>query len=215
MDRFFLLSENLEGDVLQPIWNRRAEEVEAKFGPGSYPAYTSGNFRYHWLLTSHHKGLRGQLAVFRFFLRTGMALHRQKPYDCIVVYSHMTPALLGTIIKVFTGAKLIVEVVTTPSLSFLNNRPRPTFKEHLGKLYSDASLYLAMLSCDRVHLLYKTQLSGYKILRRPPASVFADFIPASAVPRSQEIERTVLLVGAPWYLKGVDVLIHAFHQLSP
>ena len=36
-DRFYLLSENLEGDVLQPVWFRTPEEVEAVFGQGTYP----------------------------------------------------------------------------------------------------------------------------------------------------------------------------------
>jgi len=214
MDRFFLLSEKLEGDILQPVWSRRPEDIEAKFGPESYPVYTSGKFLYHWLLDPPHKGLRAQLAVFRFFLREGLAVYRKNPYDCIVVYSHMTPALLGGILKMFTGAKLIVEVVTTPSLSFLNNRPHPTFKDRLGKLYSDLSLYLAMLLSDHVHLLYETQLNGYRLLRKLPSTVFFDFIPTSSISRSEEHEKTILLVGAPWYLKGVDVMIEAFLRIS-
>jgi glycosyltransferase involved in cell wall biosynthesis len=214
MDRFFLLSEHLEGDILQPIWTAKAEDVENLYGPGSYPVFTRGRFGYHWLLEWPHRGLRTDLAVFRFFLRKGLALHREKRYDCIVVYSHLAPALVGGLLKLFTGAKLIVEVVTTPRLSFLNNRPRPTLKDRVGKFYSDACLYLSMLIGDRVHLLYETQLAGYKLLRHPPATVFQDFVPVSAVQRSEEVERTVLLVGAPWYLKGVDRLIEAFLRLA-
>ena len=40
-DRFVLLSDSLEGDVLQPTWFRSPEQVEAIFGPGSYPVYTA------------------------------------------------------------------------------------------------------------------------------------------------------------------------------
>jgi glycosyltransferase involved in cell wall biosynthesis len=216
MDRFFLLSEHLEGDILQPIWLKQPQEVVAKFGPDSYPVYTSGKFQYHWLLAPSYRGLLAQIAVFWFFLQKGLAIHRKRPYDCIVSYSHMTPALLGGVLKLLTGAKLIVEVVTTPSLSFLNNRPHPTIKDRLGKLYSDISLYLSMLMSDHVHLLYKTQLNGYKLLRRNPSTIFFDFVPTSAIHRFDEItpDKTVLLVGAPWYLKGVDVLIKAFLMLA-
>jgi glycosyltransferase involved in cell wall biosynthesis len=37
----------------------------------------------------------------------------------------------------------------------------------------------------------------------------------SLIPTAVERERTVLLVGAPWYLKGVDLLIEAFKKIAP
>ena len=216
MDRFFLLSEHLEGDVLQPIWTGRPEDIAALYGPEGYPVYTSGRFRYHWLLAWPHRGLRTDISIFWFFLRKGLALHRKDPYDCIVAYSHLAPAFLGGILKLFTGAKLIVEIATSPSLSFLTNRPHPTIRDRVGRLYSDFCLHLSMLVSDHVHLLYKTQLASYKLLRRIPATVFHEFVPMSVIHRSAEMptQKTVLLVGAPWYLKGADVLIEAFLRLS-
>src|SRR5580704_151813 len=117
-DRFRLLSTELEGDVLQPIWFPTAGEVEAMFGLGSYPVYTVGRFRYHWFL-SPTRGFRKRLETFRFYLRKGRELHRERPFDCIVVYSHMTTALCAALLKLFTGAKLIVEVVTSPHLAYI------------------------------------------------------------------------------------------------
>ncbi len=69
MDRFYLLSSLLEGEVLQPIWFQTPQDVEAMFGPGSYPVHTVGKFRYHWFLDSPKRGLRHRLATFRFYLR--------------------------------------------------------------------------------------------------------------------------------------------------
>src|SRR5271163_1533465 len=80
-DRFYLLSENLEGDVLQPIWFQTPEHVEARFGPGSYPVYTVGRFRYHWFLTPAVRGIGKRLATFRFYIQKGFALHRERPFD--------------------------------------------------------------------------------------------------------------------------------------
>jgi glycosyltransferase involved in cell wall biosynthesis len=215
MDRFFLLSEHLEGDVLQPIWTAQPEQVAGLYGEAGYPVYTCGKFRYHWLLEWPHRGLRSDLAVWWFFLRKGLALHRENPYDCIIAYSHLTPALLGGFLKLLTGAKLIVEIATSPNLSFLNNRPRPTMKDRLGRLYSDFCLYLTVKASAQVHLLYKTQLDAYKRLRRIPSTIFHEFVPMSAIQRGAENpEKTVLLVGAPWYLKGADVLVKAFLRLS-
>jgi glycosyltransferase involved in cell wall biosynthesis len=46
--------------------------------------------------------------------------------------------------------------------------------------------------------------------------VFHEFVPVSAIERRRNAEeRFVLFVGAPWYLKGADLLLKAFRRLSP
>jgi glycosyltransferase involved in cell wall biosynthesis len=67
---------------------------------------------------------------------------------------------------------------------------------------------------DRVHLLYEAQLGHYPRLQRVPSSVFHDFVLVSLIPRAAEPERVILLVGAPWYLKGADLLIKAFKNVA-
>jgi glycosyltransferase involved in cell wall biosynthesis len=50
-----------------------------------------------------------------------------------------------------------------------------------------------------------------------PRSVFHEFVPVSIIDRDEERElreQYVLLVGAPWYLKGADILIEAFLRLA-
>jgi glycosyltransferase involved in cell wall biosynthesis len=50
-----------------------------------------------------------------------------------------------------------------------------------------------------------------------PASVFHDFVPMSLISRADSGERepVVMLVGAPWFLKGADLLIEAFRRIAP
>ncbi len=214
-DRFFLLSEYLEGDVLQPVWFQEPGEVEAAFGPGTYPTYTRGRFHYHWFLSSPQNGLRQRLGKLWFCIRKGLELHRRNPYQCIVVYSHMTPALAALVLKLLTGAKLVVEIMTAPELSYLYEHPKRTIWDRVMRLLSDLSLHVSVRFCDRVHLLYETQLDHYPLLRRVPRSVFHDFVPVSLIqPVNGDHERTVLMVGAPWYLKGADVLIEAWQKVA-
>jgi glycosyltransferase involved in cell wall biosynthesis len=216
-DRFFLLSEKLEGDVLHPIWFRTPEQVEAEFGPGSYPVHTVGNFRYHWFLASATGGAAHKLARFLAYLRKGVQLHRERRFDCIVAYSHMTTGLLAGIIKLLTGAKLIIEIATTPHLVYITEKQHPGLRERIMKAYSDLCLHLSMWMADRAHLLSSDQLSAYPSLRRVRSSVFHEFVAVSVIDRPcshKAGECYVLLVGAPWYLKGVDVLIKAFHSLA-
>jgi glycosyltransferase involved in cell wall biosynthesis len=217
LDRFYLLSGVLEGDVLQPIWFQTPEEVEAVFGPGSYPVHTVGKFRYHWYLSSPVRGIRERLATFRFYIRKGLELHRERRVDCIVVYSHMTTGVIGGVLKLLTGARLIVEIVTSPDLVYITERPQPRLRERLLKLYSDVCLHLSALLADRAHFLYPEQLHTYRLLRNTPNSVFHEFVPVSIIDRDEDREpgeRYVLLVGAPWYLKGADVLVKAFLALA-
>jgi glycosyltransferase involved in cell wall biosynthesis len=214
-DRFVLLSDSLEGDVLQPTWFRSPEQVEAIFGPGSYPVYTAGRFRYHWFLAYQHHGLRRRLAGLWFYIRTAVQLHRENAFDCLVVYSHMTTGLVAAIVKLLTGAKSIVEVATSPDLVYITERPRPTLRDHVMKLYSDVCLHLSLWFSDRAHLLYPAQLDKYPLLRRVRTSVFHEFVSVAVIPAHKEgSERFVLLVGAPWYLKGADRLIEAFRSLA-
>jgi glycosyltransferase involved in cell wall biosynthesis len=214
-DRFFLLSELLEGDVLQPIWFSRPEQVDAELGKGAYSRYARGRFCFHWFCCFRPDGRRRRLGTLWFYLRKGLQLHRRKPYDCIVVYSHMTPALVAVILKLLTGARLVVEIMTAPELSYLYEHPRRTAGDRLMRWFSDSSLHLSVWFSDRVHLLYGTQLAHYPLLRRAPSSVFHDFVPVSLISAAEgERERVVLFVGAPWYLKGVDLLIEAFRRIA-
>jgi glycosyltransferase involved in cell wall biosynthesis len=216
-DRFELLSETLEGDVLQPVWFSKPEDVEAEFGPGSYPVYTRGRFRYHWFLCLQYQGVWQRLAIFRFYVRKSLELHRQRPLRCIVAYSHMTTGLMAGLVKLLTGAKLVIEIVTDPQKVYLTERPHPTFLERLNHLYSNVCLHLSLWIADRAHLLTPSQISGYPALRNVRKSVFHEFVPVSLVKRhlpSLEQEIYILLVGAPWFLKGADLLITAFHALA-
>ena len=215
-DRFVLLSERLQGDVLHPVWFDRPEQIEAEFGPGAYPEYTRGKFHYHWFLAFRYTGWRRRLETFWFYFRKGWELHRRNHYDCIVVYSHMTPTLVGLVLKLLTRAKLIVEIVTSPHLVYITEHTVPTFRDRAKKLYSDLCLHISLLLTDRAHLLYPEQLTHYRLLRRVKTSVFHDFVPISVIPRYQDSgEAFVLLAGSPWYLKGADVLIEAFRRLAP
>lgn len=215
-DRFYLLSENLEGDILQPIWFQTPAEVEAMFGEGSYPVYTVGNFRYHWLLSSNMRGMRQRYEVFRSYLSKGRQLYKERRFDCIVAYSHMTTGVLAGILRLLTGARLVIELVTSPRFVYITDRPNPTLRERLMKVYSDVCLHVSTVLANRFHFLFPNQLSDYPLLQGAANSVFHEFVPISAIERGQPDadDAYVLLVGAPWYLKGVDLLIRAFRSIE-
>jgi glycosyltransferase involved in cell wall biosynthesis len=215
-NRFFFLPESLEGEVLLPVWWSTAQEAWGELGPGSYPNHVVKNFRYHFLLAgrSGFVGVRHALASFCFFLRSGMRLHRERKFDCIFASGHTMTALAGVILKLLTGARLIVELIGTPRDAYRFDAPSRSIASRIKKLYSDVFLHFALLLADRVKLLYPGQLRGYPLLQRVPSSVFHDFVTLSQVKPADASEDFVLFVGHPWYLKGVDVLIQAFQALA-
>ncbi|MCW5963918.1 MAG: glycosyltransferase [Bryobacterales bacterium] len=66
-----------------------------------------------------------------------------------------------------------------------------------------------------MQLLAPDLLDSYPRLRSVKRSIFHNFAAASQVPDAYPHESsTVIFVGAPWYLKGVDLLIRAFRNLE-
>lgn len=216
-DRFYRLSETLEGDVLQPVWFCYSAEVEAEFGPGSYPVYTCGRFRYHWFLAWRFRGLRRRVEVMRFYLSAGLRLLREDRYDCLLAYSHMLTGVLAAALKLMSGVKMVVEIVTAPNLVYLTDAPHPGFRERLLHLWSNACLQMSAGLADRVHLLFPSALTPYRWLKAKRKSVFHEFVPVCSIPhrrRDAGSENYLLVVGAPWYPKGVDLLMTAFRNLA-
>jgi glycosyltransferase involved in cell wall biosynthesis len=104
--------------------------------------------------------------------------------------------------------------MTAPELSYLHEHQKLTFLDRMLRVVSDVSLHITVLMSDRVHALYKSQLGHYPRLQRVPTSVFHDFVLLSLIPPAAEPQPVILLVGAPWYLKGADLLISAFRQVT-
>jgi len=151
-----------------------------------------------------------------FFVREGLRLHKQKPFDCIVTYSHMMPALCGVLLKWLTGARLIVQIATSPHLSILTNRAKPTIKDRVLRIYSDVNLQFTLLSAERAHILAPNLLEAYPRLRNVKTVVFHEFVAASSIALGNpSVSNIILFVGMPWYLKGVDILLNAFRRLEP
>ncbi len=209
-----LVSRRQQREDIPPIWYSEAEQVEKAFGPGSWPRYKRDRFQYRWILASGYQGR--SLRVLWFYVTEARRAHREQPIECVIAYAHLATAFCGIAIKFLTGARLVVEVVTSPDRVFLNDRPRPTLGDRLQRLYSDVCLHISMWACDCAHLLYPQQLDSYPLLRKVRRTVFHDWVPISSIPRQEDNGPVyIALVGAPWYLKGVDVLVAAFRRLAP
>jgi glycosyltransferase involved in cell wall biosynthesis len=221
MDKMYYVPAPVCGDILLPTWAREKDEIRTAVGENSYPGHIVNNFTYHIYLAGKYAygDPRQKVCIFWFFFREGLCLLRSRKYDCILTYGWGLTGLTALILHYLTGVKLIVELGGAPHHSYQfggydADKPKKTIGMRVMKVVSDFLLHVVLSSATRVQLRYPSQLSEYPRLQSIPASIVHGFVPVSRVPFTGESDRSILLVGAPWYLKGVDILIRAFQQIQ-
>jgi glycosyltransferase involved in cell wall biosynthesis len=212
-DKFKYLSEIADGEVLLPVWWDSPDSA-SPFLRETFPVYWVGNFRYHLFLHLRFPRPFQRLATFLFYLRCGLRLHRENKFDVIMTYGTNRTGIAGVILKWITGAKLIVELSNVPEDAFRYDVPDPGIFAPLKRFLADQFLKFVCSNADCMKLLYPSQLRNYPRLNKKKVAVFHDFVPVHAVRPGQSDERFILLVGHPWYTKGVDVLIRAFELIA-
>ena len=214
LDLVQTLSRCLEGDVLLPVWWETQAQAIQEMGFNPFPYYTVGKFNYHFLMGAQSGGLRGRLAMFSFYVREGRRIYHERPFDCIVTYGFSLTALAGIALKWLTGANLVFEVPSDPGRAYLADASRTRIVNRLFGFLAVTALHVAAFFANRASLLYPEQLARFPLLRHYPSSVIHAFVPLSVVRRKELGEKYLLLVGYPWYLKGVDILIRAFRMIA-
>jgi glycosyltransferase involved in cell wall biosynthesis len=222
-DQFLHLPPALSGDILLPTWGKTAEEIAKAVEPGSYPEHRVGNFKYHLFLGGRYPldSFRLKALTFWFFLRKGLRLSKQQKFDCIWVYGWTLTGLAGLLLARLTGSKLIVHIPGIPENAYQFNRygdayanPKRNLLTAIAKRISDLLLHVVLRNADCAHLLYSEQLNAYPKLGRVRRYITHSFVPVSQIPVTGVNDGSVLLVGAPWYVKGVDILIQAFRMIE-
>ncbi len=203
---FFWLSDRHEGDVIFPTFGK--EQV-------SDLMQEAGRFRYHYIL-SHHLPLLRAFRTVLFAVLLGLRhnfTHRTR-YDLIISYGWNSPSLAAVVLKWFTGAKVVVEIQGSPKSAYLYGSEKLDARLLRKRGWSLWLLKLVLRQVDAVKLLYPHQLDGFLKNTEMPIAVFHDFVPISSLRPSGADEKFILLLGFPWYLKGADLLIKAFHAIK-
>jgi glycosyltransferase involved in cell wall biosynthesis len=215
----FFIPDTVCGDVLAPTWHKTADGILESLGPDSWPEHKVGNFTYHLFPSGNYPGTaRRKFEIFRFYMRRGFSLIRTHRYDAVMAYGWTLTGIAAFILKLAARVKLIIDVGAAAPHSYNKfgryGTSRRTLALRVSKAVSDLVLYFVAGSADRVVLRDPNALSHYPRLKKVPASVIHGFVAVSQVPFTGRSEDYLLLVGAPWYVKGVDVLIRAFQQIQ-
>lgn len=191
-----------------PVWGKRSFGTRLKSAVGK--------FKYHFTYSRRFPAIVRVPWDMLFAIVKGLWLHYVggRAFDVIISYGTNRTGMAAVVLKWLTGAKLIVEMPGAPAAAYLYDsaaRGRWTGLKHLA---SWGALKIVLCGADGVKLLYPDQLSGVRPPRSIPIAVFHNLVPVSAIKPTDADEKYVLFVGGPWYLKGVDILIKAFQQIS-
>jgi glycosyltransferase involved in cell wall biosynthesis len=210
----FHVSECSEGDFITTHWGS-PRDYRGRSLTDLYD--TLGSFRYHAILS---EGIPGPLRPARemaYLLRKGLQLSRSRGgFDAIVAYGPFSFALVGWLLRCWTGAKLVIEIPGPPlgghafELGLLNK-----IKSRVAPLYIPGLLR----SADGLRLYFPNQLEELPPGKYPPTFVFPDLVAVSTIASAAagttgQDGRYALFLGYPYERKGVDVLIKAFRLLS-
>ena len=210
--KFEVFSQKFNGYIITSVMGQNELGVSA-----------IGGFRLISFLDGKGNGLLRNIITFYLLFSNSLKLHftQKIKIDAVITHSPLLIGLATILIAKLIKAKSIIEINGCFEEAFKYERPcivkRPLadrIKEQLGITLTK----FCIMHCDMVKLLYDKQLKSLKLPEKKifQRSVFPEFVPISEfINCKKNDDKYILLLGYPWYLKGVDVLIKAFKIISP
>lgn len=173
--------------------------------------YQVGNFKIV-LVQARTSSLRSNVALMRAAIKEAAALKRSGGLDLTICYDALKMGVIGLLLKLIFGTKLVVEVngeFNSPDLYKFKKGFILTVKKYA---YPAIKRFVIRRS-DGVKGLYQGQLDMVKMPTGSVVDYFFDH--TSIVPGHYRTnpELKILTLGFPAYIKGIDLLISAFKAL--
>lgn len=207
-EKFRAISDYFDGEILAPII-------------GTTDIRNIGGYRLNTYTYIQNSSILRNIYVFVSILvrGLGMSLARGR-FDVVVSPNPLGTALAGLLLARLTGAKLVVEVNGNFESAFKYGREgqvEVTRMDRLKDWLSGIVIPFTLYRASVVKLVYGRQLDPLEIDQDRVRSVaFPNFVPIHRFIKSEKGDgKYILLMGFPWYLKGVDILIRAFNGVSP
>ncbi len=175
------------------------------------------NFLFHGLQKTEHKCLT-KLKLIGFSLKKAINIHKRNKINVIICYDAVFTGLIGSILKIILNCKLVIEI----NNSNMKEAVCLTYKNKIIRFLKVFSYHLfsslSLLFADAIKLLTDEQKGMYsQKYKKKVIACFHDFVPTHCFANKNgnlQNENTILFVGFPFYLKGIDVLIKAFDKIS-
>ena len=136
-------------------------------------------------------------------------------YELFVTTDPLKTGLIGSIICTIFNIKLVVEVNGDHMSDAIYIPIRSFYKRHLRKLIMIWVEKYVLDHSSGVKLLYSKQIDKFKPLpNQAYIDYFPDYVNSDAFINIEDAKE-ILFVGFPFSVKGVDILIAAFKNVSP
>ncbi|MBP9839067.1 MAG: glycosyltransferase family 4 protein [Proteobacteria bacterium] len=212
-DKHYYLSRDFSGVILLPVWWKNEQEAKSKLSEINNAEFIRADFKYKFFYAYAIPSFLRSFFVFFFFLSQGIREQRKDKFSVIVSYGANLTGVAACLLKLVTGAELIIDLPGVPSKAYLYDAPEFSFKNKIKKLFSDLNLRFCCNFADKLKLMSLGQLTGFESIKRIPHAIFHEFVPIGKIQKLDVDENYLLFIGFPWYLKGVDLLIKAFNEV--
>lgn len=140
---------------------------------------------------------------------------RKRKFDIVIAHDPFNTGLLAFVVSRLIGARLVVDVLGNHAKSLRVASKTAGVVDRVKHYLAMRLTPLVLNRADGVKLVYTEQLEPFEpLLRIARRATFPDFTPISRFGWREGRSRYILFTGGPWFLKGVDVLIKAFQQIS-
>ncbi|MHA1335553.1 MAG: glycosyltransferase, partial [Promethearchaeota archaeon] len=176
-----------------------------------------GNFQVHAFGFTFNRNNYTNIKRIFYFITKSFYLHFFKNrYDVIISPNPLLTGIIAIIVARFTNMKTIIEVNGNFNSAFRFDKLNVSFIYKFKEKIAKKIIPYVLKKADMVKLVYDHQLEPLKLSYKDiKITVFPNFVPISLF-LNQKIKdnKYILLLGSPWYLKGVDILIKAFNKIS-
>lgn len=210
---FYHMSSKFEGDAISFLVNTTEKVSDQNLEDINTLLPT---FTYHARNRSRLPRLLGLLVENFYLLRKGIKLCRKNKYDVIVAHSTTLTGIIALILKFFYGIKVIVNMPTHPVRFYTETGKTLSIFNRFRLLMVNMLGPFIVKHADMVKLMYNGQVDDVPRFLHKNQIAFHDFVPVSHISKfkMKKKEKTILLVGTPWYIKGYDILIKAFEGVN-
>lgn len=150
-----------------------------------------------------------------FCLYQALKIKKNGGVDCIISYDPLKTGFIGCLLKKLLATKLIVEVNGVYTSPVVWEDTPNSLSRHVKKWIIPKLMTFVFFFSDGIKLQFPTQIDEFKkVTKGKVKRVFSDWVPTSKFKNIKE-NKELLLIGFPFKIKGVDVLIEAFKQVAP
>lgn len=211
--RYAALSQGSEGDIFGVVYVRAFRDARLdKYGVKalSLPQWLGG----YGTVRSFVRAFRYVAFVIGFSIRSRLA--GKRPYDVLVSSDPFKSGALAMIAGRILRIPYAIELNGNYAAAMaLDDGTTSSWYMRLKERFAMFLMPRVLRNAGAIKLLYEDQFGKFatpELLGK--THVFHNLVPLAPFRNEPSEERYLLLLGHPWYLKGVDLAIRAFRELA-